>query len=289
MFTKCISFADWINLKQETISVLFGYNNFWQLGANLDYFTRHINSPFMHFWYISILMQFDLIFPFLFLFLKRAERKKKNSSIIILSLMAIISTTLFFFIGKTQNIMVLYYNTFGRSFSIILGLWLALMNYKRNGKMLKVCKACNKLIYTLYLVALIAICIYIPEDTSLYSIYMIAATIISTRLIRYSVIKKQTEKNNKKVDMIVKNLAKYSYEVYLVQYPVIFYMQNVPINQVVKTIIVVAITLVISYIVHKLLNDYSKHKIPNIIKIAITRFNYYWWMLHSCDRKRLYK
>ena len=56
----------WMNLKPETLSVAFGYNNFWQLSANLDYFTRNVNSPFTHFWFISILMQFDLLFPIIF-------------------------------------------------------------------------------------------------------------------------------------------------------------------------------------------------------------------------------
>ena len=44
----------WLNLKPETTSVLLGYNNFWQLSANQDYFARHANSPFIHFWYIVI-------------------------------------------------------------------------------------------------------------------------------------------------------------------------------------------------------------------------------------------
>lgn len=68
----------WFNLKPETTSVLLGYNNFWQLSANLDYFARHINSPFMHLWYISILLQFDLIFPFIYIILKKWEIKFIN-------------------------------------------------------------------------------------------------------------------------------------------------------------------------------------------------------------------
>ena len=63
LVVSLIPSIDWINLKPETNSVIFGYNNFWQLNANLDYFTRNVNSPFMHFWYIAILLQFDLIFP----------------------------------------------------------------------------------------------------------------------------------------------------------------------------------------------------------------------------------
>ena len=49
---------NWVNMKPETLSVLFGYNNFWQLNANLDYFDRHVNSPFIHFWYIRFYLFF---------------------------------------------------------------------------------------------------------------------------------------------------------------------------------------------------------------------------------------
>ena len=55
---------NWLNLKPETSSALLGYNNFWQLEANLDYFARHVDSPFMHFWYMGILLQFKLFFLF---------------------------------------------------------------------------------------------------------------------------------------------------------------------------------------------------------------------------------
>ena len=68
----------WMNLKPETLSVAFGYNNFWQLSANLDYFTRNVNSPFTHFWFISILMQFDLLFPIIFVILRKIDKKAKD-------------------------------------------------------------------------------------------------------------------------------------------------------------------------------------------------------------------
>ena len=59
-------------------SVLLGYNNYWQINANLDYFARHIDSPFMHLWYISILIQFDLVFPFIFMLLNKLKEKINN-------------------------------------------------------------------------------------------------------------------------------------------------------------------------------------------------------------------
>lgn len=56
----------WLNLKREVTSSILSYNNFWQLSINSNYFARHINSPFMHLWYISILVQLDILFPFIF-------------------------------------------------------------------------------------------------------------------------------------------------------------------------------------------------------------------------------
>ena len=60
---------EWFNLRPETNSVLLGYNNYWQLNANLDYFVRLISSPFMHFWYIALLLQFELIFPIVLVYI----------------------------------------------------------------------------------------------------------------------------------------------------------------------------------------------------------------------------
>ena len=66
----------WFNLKPETTSVLLGVNNFWQIHANLDYFARAIHSPFLHFWYLGILLQFEFVFPFLFLYIYSKQMYK---------------------------------------------------------------------------------------------------------------------------------------------------------------------------------------------------------------------
>ena len=128
ILTKLIPNIRWFNLKRESFSVLFGYNNFWQLNANLDYFAKHINSPFMHFWYISILMQFELIFPILFLLLRKIKAKTSRSVVLgLVFCITIISTIFFVVLSLTQNIMVVYYNSFARSFSILFGVCLALI------------------------------------------------------------------------------------------------------------------------------------------------------------------
>ena len=56
-------------VRPEVISVLLGYNNWWQIAQNADYFTRLINtSPFTHLWFMGIELQYYLLWPVLFFF-----------------------------------------------------------------------------------------------------------------------------------------------------------------------------------------------------------------------------
>ena len=240
---------NWINLKPETNSVIWGYNNIWQLKANLDYFTRHNNSPFIHFWYISILMQFDIIFPIAFIcFRKLNERLKKDISIIIVFLLNIITMVFFFYLGKTQDIMTVYYNTIARSFSIFFGVNLAILHYKYDIRFSIFFRKFNTLIFTLYLLVLIVLCMFVSGDSNYYAMYMILITIISYRLIDYSVL------NNTKENRVIKILSKISYEVYLVQYPIIFFMQNVLISIYLKNAIIIVFVFIISSFLYWIIN-----------------------------------
>ncbi len=144
----------WFNLKPETTSVILGYNNFWQINVNLDYFAKHIDSPFMHLWYMGILLQFDLVFPFIYLFLKKiGDKIHKSISIIIPFVLSIISFIFFYKISKT-NIMNAYYNTFTRVYSLLLGVGLAFINhYYKNYVINK--KIISKIIFSIYITILI--------------------------------------------------------------------------------------------------------------------------------------
>ena len=68
---KLLLNVNWFNLKPEVTSIVLGYNNFWQIMTNMDYFRSASETPFIHLWYMAILIQFDLVFPFIFLLLKR--------------------------------------------------------------------------------------------------------------------------------------------------------------------------------------------------------------------------
>ena len=87
----------WLNLKPETTSVLLGYNNFWQISASQDYFARHGDSPFIHFWFIAILLQFELVFPLVFVVLKSIGKKISRALACILPLAVCAASFLFFY------------------------------------------------------------------------------------------------------------------------------------------------------------------------------------------------
>ena len=131
--TSFISDLHWFNLKREVTSIILGYNNFWQINANMDYFSGSINSPFMHLWYISILIQFDLIFPFIYRGLNKIQNKfNKLVPLFLAFLTSYIFTLYFYKMSFSKDIMVVYYSTFTRIFSLLFGLTLGFIhtNYK---------------------------------------------------------------------------------------------------------------------------------------------------------------
>ena len=266
IFSKLIPNIIWLNLKKETLSVIFGYNNFWQLKVNQDYFTKNLNSPFIHLWYISILMQFELIFPLIFSLFKKYRGKNKENIIAIAIIAVTIVTTVFFIhMSSTKDIMVVYYNTFSRIFSIFFGILLALIQFEYGTKLPRFLKTNNSFIYTMYMIIFILLSIFVSAQSKYFALFMILVTLISARMIKYSTIQINTKKSNR----ITKFFANISYEIYLVQYPIIYFMQNLPLNRLGKIFLLIILTIISAIIVHILLNFRTKNKTLKAIKKLI--------------------
>ena len=234
---------EWINLKAETKSVLLFYNNYWQLNANLDYFVRLISSPFMHLWYISILFQFELLFPLLYLGYKKIEKKiNKKVLLSIIGITTLLSIIIFTTKVINNNLMGAYYGTFSRIYSILLGLGLGIILINRKDK-----KETNiKQIYLLGLIVLILLFVIIDFKSILFVPSMILTSLISLLLIYYGT----KLDNNKILDRIISPISKISYEIYLIQYPVIFFFQSIDINYFIKIPLIILITISLSIILH---------------------------------------
>jgi len=258
---------NWFNFKPETTSSLLGYNNIWQIGVNLDYFAKHIDSPFMHFWYMGILLQFDLIFPFIFIFLKKIKEKFDiTKAIVIPFMLAILSFIFFYFKYDNGEILYAYYHTLTRVYALLFGVYLAFFHEMKvlsyNNKTI------NKIILFLYLIILLILFIFIDANNEFFLISMILSSIITLRLISLSVI--DVKENLNIFDKIIKFISSISYEIYLVQYPIIYIFQYVDVNMSLKIPIIILLTIVISYIIHFALNiKKDKKKIINIIVLII--------------------
>ena len=259
----------WISLKNETTSVLLGYNNFWQISANLDYFARHVDSPFMHLWYIGILLQFELIFPFLFKLLKKSGEKIDKIMPCIIPLVFATASIIYFLItSHSSNIMNAYYNTFARCFSIFFGVSLGFIHSYYKPLIPKKIKkgGLSKVLFYIYLGISLILFIFVKSTSNLFTISMILVTLISCRLIDYGT----TNKSELNIfDKIVKRVSDISYEIYLIQYPVIYLSQYININHHLKTPLIIIVTIILSYILNMATRKRKKIKVTGIILLIV--------------------
>lgn len=249
---------NFLNLKPETSSVLFGYNNFWQLSANLDYFARHISSPFMHLWYISILLQYELVFPFVFVLLKKlGDKVHKVLPVAILSILSVILTVYFCYSVYNNNIMFTYYDSFVRLFSYVYGILFAFIQYYYGNLVLKYFKTFKKKAFVILVYFLILIYLFITSkaDSSplFFSISMILSSLITLRIIDYATVSASL-KNIK----ILNFLSSLTYNIYLWQYPIIFVLGYVTFGESIKIFILVLSLIVLSYLLYFALKKHNK-------------------------------
>ena len=258
----------WLNLKPETTSVLLGYNNFWQLNANMDYFARHVSSPFMHLWYISILLQYDLIFPIIFKILRKVGDKISKIIPCIITIVYSVIMALFFYKSNlTQNMMITYYNTFTRIFSLLFGLSLGFIHSYYGELIPKKLKQekISQAIFYIYLSIMICFFILVDAKSSYYAYSMILVTILTCRLIDYGTLQ---SKKISIVDKVIKPLASISYEIYLFQYPIIFIFQYINVNNIFYLPLVILVIIILSYLLHFAINN-KKLKFLKLIVMII--------------------
>lgn len=285
----------WFNLKPETTSVLLGYNNFWQLNANLDYFARHINSPFIHLWYIAILLQFDLVFPLIFVPLRKlGDKVSKSIPCIITALATTISTIYFYRMSLTQNMMVTYYDTFTRLFSLLFGLTLAFFhNYYKSLLPNKFKESPYKnIIFTFYLILLSILFVLIDSKSPYFALSMVITTILTCRIIDYATTTSTNSLNL--VEKVVKSLSDISYEIYLTQYPIIFLFQYIKLQPLYKLAAIILVTIITSYIIHFALKKTKRVKVfkylllTSVLIVSIYgAYQYYLAKDHTLEMKKL--
>ncbi len=211
----------WVTLKPETTSILAGYNNYYQISVNNDYFARTEDSPFTHLWYISILIQFEIIYPLIFLLVKRINRNKKRVDPLILTLLILVAGIIYFYVSySVNNISIAYYGSVERIYSFAFGIFAYYL--KKNGSSggnIKIKKAAFAVIL-LFMCAGMYIFdssdLLMPELMILYSLLTMTEVLLAAGI----------GETGCAIFKAIRTVSSMTYEIYLIHYPLMVIMNR---------------------------------------------------------------
>lgn len=255
--------VNWFNLKPEVTSIMLGYNNFWQIMTNMDYFRSGLESPFIHLWYMAILMQFDLVFPFIFLLLKKiGDKINRIIPITITLVISLLGGAYFYYSGVNNGILFTYYNTFTRIFALFSGVTLGFIHHYYGNLVPSKIKDSNlkKYIFYAYLVILLLLCIFISPGSKYIYLSMIITTLLGVRITEYATLMINNWANTTKLDKIIGYTSSISYEIYLIEYVIIYLFEHIDWNRYLELFLIIIITILLSILLHFMTTNKDKKK-----------------------------
>lgn len=212
-------------IRNEGISILTGWNNWWQIGQNANYFTRIANaSMFTPMWFLSIEMQFYLIWPFLHFAYQKIEKSKGFlfAQRLLLALIFFSGIWMLIQYHPNQDVTRLYYGTDTRLFSILMGVYLGMM--VTHHKIDENEKSNNFTIFLLFV--FMFVCFFVCDGQAAY-MYCGGFFGISMgmSLLFYALLHM-----NRWTSLLewkpLKWIGQYSYELFLWQYPILYFFQT---------------------------------------------------------------
>lgn len=219
-------------IRGEVFSILCGYNNWWQIAKNESYFARiGTASFFTHMWSLAIELQFYLIWPLLLVVLRALEKKRHMAMpvLLILAAASIVEAALMF--KPNQDPTRVYYGTDTRISAMLIGCALGILSKRYRIVASKVGKVLNSIIFCVLLASIVWM--YFKADgmhASTYYAYLPLFTVVAALLI--ALCSDEREPFGKILEF--KPLAvigKYSYEIYLVQFPAIFLVRRLRLTR----------------------------------------------------------
>ena len=214
-------------IRPELYSIVFGYNNYWQIAQNADYFTRITNaSPFTHMWFMAVEIQFYLLWPAIYMgyiYLRQNINKKAGLRfLMVLTVISALLTPILYQPG--MDVTRLYYGTDTRVYALLFGVWLGMAQGKRFPA-IEIRRLARDLVFPLLAVFLLIIgYAYFVMDGQLAFVYqggMILMTLLFGLLVLFVTDKKVPAGSWLEAKPLVW-IGQRSFEIYLWQYPVIF-------------------------------------------------------------------
>lgn len=242
----------------EICSIIFGYNNIWQITQNSSYFAKIANaSPFTHLWFLSLEMQFYALWPFIFLLYQKLRKSKlkslSDSVFIVPAVLSMLALIILFDPG--QDATRVYYGTDTRIFSLFLGALIGVHQKDfRNYRWSDSRKKKNIIWFAVFMLITLVCFIFMDGQANItYRAGLIVTSIIFCLIIKFAVNPQLPI--GKWLDCkLLSGIGKISYEIYLCQFPVIFIFQYFKLNSVYDILIMTGVILILSIWLHIIIN-----------------------------------
>lgn len=209
----------------EILSIVGGYNNWWQIDQNSSYFTRvNGTSGLIHLWSLAVEMQFYIIWPILFLIYRMISIKfSKTKGIhffLILSFLSLALSILLYRPGEDAT--RIYYGTDTRIYALLFG---SALGFKRMESKQRTRKKADKQSGVIFIVCMVAtfVLFMAADGKSALTYWVFLPVVCFLFLILVSISANPALPFGNLLDATPLSwIGKYSYEIYLCQYPVTF-------------------------------------------------------------------
>ena len=248
---------------KEIVSICLGFNNWWQLAMNADYFARVVNaSPFTHMWFLGVEIEYIMLWPLLFGLCMLLKHKK----IKLLILAGLISASMLATMAlQGVEISRLYYGTDTRIFSCLfggaMGLWFA--EHRESVSCQKLLNIRYDILLGILLIPVLAATLMLNgQNLFLYTGGMQLLTLIFC-MILFTVIDDPIL-GNRLESSTLKWIGGHSYEIFLWQYPVLFLFQRQGWDETIQgSVLAILMILALSAYSQAIL-DFVRHPKLNI-------------------------
>lgn len=206
---------------KDLLSVVFGYNNWWQIFNQVSYFENAgTPSPFTHCWSLAIETQFYLIYPLIVIALAKRDEDGKLLAVVsgvITVVSVILMAVLYSPNGDPSRV---YYGTDTRVFSLLFGALAAIqMEYRVISR--RISKKIWSIIGSVSLVILIGMMMFVNSYSSFLYLGGQALVSVLAALVVYAVAVSNSWLNVILGLDALKWVGDRSYSIYLWHYPVI--------------------------------------------------------------------